>query len=226
MRARFGFIIMIIVLSAIHVVAQNHYREIDFNQVKTEMLQDGLSRSVDIEEEYDCSIFYIGDICIVHLHQHCSGVTDAAIQRFYKYQNGQWVFIQELSLWNGYELEQIGENLFHAYMYKNAAVYEAHRYESVMYCDSFAMKPIIEHEGVDYTNYLYNKYINGDVEYFNKYIGDTICDDYEVFDIEVVNNVLKSYNLMHTIKILNGFDTDQEDLQTIDSVTVKNIICK
>lgn len=217
---------MVITLFAIKISAQNHCREFDFNQVKTEMLRDSLSRSVNISKEYDYNIFYIDDMCIAHIHQYCSGVTDAAIQRFYKYQNGQWVFIKESSLWNGYELEQIGRNLFHAFMYKDAPVYEAHRYESVMYCDSLEMKPIFEYEGVDYTNYLYNKYINGAVDYFNKYIGDTICNDYEVFDMEVVDNILKSYKLKHTVKILDGFDAVQQDLQTKDAVIIKNIICK
>ena len=217
---------MVIILFAIKTAAQNHYSEIDINQVKAEMLQDSLSRSVNISEEYDYNIFYLDDISIVHIYQHCSGVTDAAIQRFYKYQNGQWEFIRESSFGDGYELEQIGINLFHAYKYKDAAVYEAHRYESVMYCDSMEMKPIFEYEGVDYSNYLFNKYINGAFDYFNSYIGDTICDDYEVFDIEVVNNVLKSYNLRHTVKILNGFDTEQQDLLTNDFITVKNVICK
>lgn len=219
-------LILVLLLSvATNLSAQTKRKEIDMKMVESEMVSDSLSfRCVNISEKYDYKVFYIDDICIVHIQQYSSGVMYPVIQRFYKYQNGQWVFMRESSLCDGYELEQIGKNLFHAYKYKGSPAYEALRYESVMRCDSFEMKPIFEYSGVDYTIYLINKYINGAVDYFNTYMGDTICNDNEVFDIEVVDNDLKSYKLKHTVKILNGFDTEQNDLLTTDSVTIKTIV--
>ena len=218
------FAVVVLMFAAIRLSSRTQYSEIDLEMVKNEISQDSLNDHwININYDCDYKVFYMGDICLVHIYQYLQGVQGLAIQRYYQFRNRHWEFVRELECM--YECEQIGKNLFHSFSNKGAPQYENIRYESVMRCDSFEMKPIFEYDGVDYTDYLFNKYINGAVDYFNKYIGDTICDDNEVFDIEVVDNVLKSYKLKHTIKTLVGFDTVKDDLQTIDMVTVKKIIC-
>ncbi|MBQ3634048.1 MAG: hypothetical protein II951_00320 [Bacteroidales bacterium] len=173
-------LLLVSILNANEGIAEDSCFGIVWEQVKSEIVIDSLTyRAVDIDKECDCKEFYVGDACIVHIHQHCSGVMDAAIQRYYRFNDGQWKFVREESSLN-YECEQIGSNLFHAYSYKNASKYEAFRYEAVMICEGYALKPIFEYEGVDYTNYLFSKYVNGDLAYFSKYLGETICNDYIV----------------------------------------------
>ena len=207
-------------------MAQDNICRIDFEMVKDELLLDSLSeRIVNINGDYDYKFFYIDDVCIVHIHQYCGGVMDAAIQRFYKYENGKWIFIREASSLF-YECEQLSEYLFHAYLYKSSPIYEAYRFEAILKYDNFDLVPLFEYEGINTSFYLLNKYYNGQFDYFNKYIGDTICNDYEVFDVEVYGDTLKSYKLKHTIRILEGFNEELSDLRTHDIVTEDVIITK
>lgn len=212
-------LLMLAILIAMKISAQNNYQKIEIDKVITEIKQDSIYlHSIYIEGKYDYSVFYIdSSICIVHIFQHCSGVMDVSVQRYYKLNEGQWIFVRESSSFFS-ELEQIGNNLFHAYMYKGSSTYEAHRYESVMLYDNFEMKPLFEYDGVDYTYYLLNQYANEQIDYFNSCIGDTICDDYEVSNINIENNVLKSYKLKHTIKILQGINEEGTDLVTQDFI--------
>lgn len=71
-------LLVVIVLFAIKSVAQNHCHEMNIDAVKTEIMQDSLIQgSINLEEKYDISVFYIGNCtCVVHIFQYCSGVMD------------------------------------------------------------------------------------------------------------------------------------------------------
>ena len=207
-------VIVITILYANDMFAQENCAAIDVERVKSEIIMDSLSyRSVNIDDDFDYKVFYVEDMCIVHIHQFCNGVMDAAIQRYYKCVNGYWSFVREESSLN-YECEQIGKNLFHAHSYKNASNYEARRYESVMIYQDYVLKPIFEYEGVDDSNHIIFKYANGDITYFNNHLGDTICNDYVISDFNVVDDQLKSYRLKHVVLILEGFDEAEYRLIT------------
>lgn len=210
-------------LATLRLSAQLQYEEIDIEMVKNEIKRDSLTRCINVNYEFEPSVFYVDDICIVHLYQWARGDEDNISLRFYKYENGKWNFKNEIPCFNK-KMEKLSHSLFHVYSDKNMAMYRMKRYESVMRYDNFDMKPLFEYKGYDWTYHLGYLY-NVRNEEFNSFLGEEVCDDYEISDIEIVSDTLKSYKLTQTKRILKGYNPDEDnDLQTIDTRTIKDVI--
>ena len=164
------------------------------------------------------NINYIDDFCIVHIgykntSMHSSEKFSLVI--IYKFINNTWLFQNVIPYYYELELLKSNQMLFFSNNLFCDLNHACNRLMEISKFDGQDFIPLVQYEGYDMTIYYEVLLLHGEEEEIQKAVGDTICNNYMISDIQIYENGLKSYMLTHEVKVLKGIDSDtlQFDIQ-------------